>query len=56
MHGLGQVGGDARNDVAFEQVDERRPAAAAQDDRIHTEGRGDVDDGVGLVLISMALG
>jgi hypothetical protein len=28
MHGLRQVAGDARDDVAFEQIDEHGPAAA----------------------------
>lgn len=47
MHGFGQVGRDAGDDVAFEQVDQGSAPAAAQHDGVNPEGGGDVDDGIG---------
>jgi len=47
MHGLGQIGGDAGDDVALKQVDQRGAAAAAQNDGVHAERRGDINNSVG---------
>jgi hypothetical protein len=47
VHRFGKICGDPGDDVAFEEIDQRGAAAAAQYHRIGAESGGDVDNSFG---------